>query len=213
MLLVLVASLAGLGIAGLLYRSYAAVHLRPIARMPRCVLLLTRILARPSMVSGSEPYPTADGEIYLTPNENRAVTCVEQVSKPLAERFARAFSEHEPEIRGLELLKTLRELPPDASADKEATAAYFIASSSIRALPEMPETKAAFDEVSQLHACRFSTRRDCPTRPPIPVTVWLAGVPSAAGLCFVMFVFGRSGVRMAIERIRARRERRKAATV
>ena len=207
--LLLVASLAGLGAAGLLYRSYAAVHLRPIARMPRCVLLATRGLMKPSLVSGSEAYPTPEGEIYLTPAENRAVACLEQrISKPLAQRFARAFTEQEPELRGLELLKTVRDLPPDPSADRDATAAYFIASSAMRALPDLLETKAASEELGQLHACRFSTRANCPTRPPIPIGVWAAGVPSALGFCVAAFVFGRAGFFMARDRLRARRSRR-----
>jgi hypothetical protein len=209
--LVLVASLAGLGVAALLYRSYAAVHLRPIARMPRCVLLVTRGLTKPSLASGSEAYPTPEGEVYLTPSENRAVSCLEQrVSKDLAMKFALAFAEHEPELRGLELMKALRDLPPDPSADKDATAAYFIASSALRALPDLPETKVAAEEVGQLHACRFSTRLKCPTRPPIPILVWATGIPSAIGFCIAAFVFGRVGFRAARDRIRARRERRKS---
>jgi len=206
---VLVASLVGLGAAGLLYRSYAAVHLRPIARMPRCVLLSTRGLTKPSLVSGSEAYATPEGEVFLTQSENRAVSCLEQrVSKPLALKFAMAFAEQEPEIRGLELLKTVRDLPPDPSADRDATAAYFLASSALRGLPDLPETKAASEELGQLHACRFATKSKCPTRPPIPVLVWVAGVPSAIGVCISVVIFGLAGFRAARDRIRARRARR-----
>lgn len=209
-LAVLMASLVGLGAAGFMYRSYAAVHLRRIAKMPRCVLLSNRGLSKPSIVSGSEAYPTPEGEVYLTPSENRAVSCLEQrFSKPLAVKFALAFAEHEPEIRGLELLKTVRDLPPDPSADREATAAYFIASAALRGLPELPETTAARDELRQLHACRFDTRTNCPTRPSIPILVWVSGIPSAAGFCISAFVFGLAGFRIARDRIRTRRERRK----
>jgi hypothetical protein len=173
-------------------------------------MLLTRLLTKPSLASGSEAYPTPEGEVYLTPNETRAVSCLEQrISRELAVKFALAFAEHEPEIRGIELLKALRDLPPDPSADKEATAAYFIASSALRGLPDLPETKAAAEEVSQLHACRFSTRAKCPTRPAIPIRVWVSGIPSAIGLCIAAFVFGRAGFRSARDRIRERRARRK----
>ncbi|NUQ77957.1 MAG: hypothetical protein HUU21_30860 [Polyangiaceae bacterium] len=210
-LAVLFVSLVGLGTAGLLYRRYAAVHLRPIAKMPRCVLLSNRGLARPSIVSGSEAYPTPEGEVYLTPAENRAVSCLEQrISKPLAIKFALAFSEHEPEVRGLELLKTLRDLPSDPTADREATAAYFLASAALRGLPDLPETTAAREELVQIHACRFATRRNCPTRPPIPILVWGMGIPSAIGAGASLVVFGIAGFRIARDRIRARRARRKA---
>jgi hypothetical protein len=179
--------------------------------MPRCVLLATRGLTRPSLVSGSEAYSTPEGEVFLTPSENRAVSCLEQrISKPLAVKFALAFTEQEPEIRGLELLKTVRDLPPDPSADREATAAYFLASSALRGLPDLPEVKAAAEEIGQIHACRFATKSKCPTRPSIPILVWVTGIPSAIGVCISTFLFGLAGFRVARARIRARRERRSA---
>ena len=202
----LVASLFGGGAAALVYWQYAAVHLRPIARMPRCIMGARRGLATRALVSGSEPYPTPDGEVYLTPAENRAVHCVESVSKPLAIRFANAFTEQEPELRGLELLKVLREVPPDPARDQEATVAYFVSGAAMRALPEVPETKAASDELKLLHACRFDTKEPCPTRPPMPALVWVTGVPSSIGLLFALGMLGRAAVLRAIDWRRARRK-------
>jgi hypothetical protein len=144
--------------------------------------------------------------VYLTIHESRAVSCVEGISRPLAVRFARAFTEHEPEVRGLELLKILREVPADPASDREATIAYFIASSAMQALPDLPETKAAKEELALLHGCRFDVRRlACPTRPPIPMSVWLTGVPSAITFVVAAFVLGREGVRRLLERRRARK--------
>jgi hypothetical protein len=194
-----------------MYRSYAEVHLRPTARVPRCVLLVARVLTRPPLASGSEAFSTPEGEVFLTPNENRAVSCLDQrVSRELAVKFAMAFAEPEPELRGLELLKTVRDVPPGPSGDRDASAAYFIASSALKGLPDLPETKAAAAELNQIHACRFATRTKCPTRPPIPIRVWAAGIPSGLGALACSFVFGLAGFRIARDRIRARRARRKS---
>lgn len=211
-LAVLVASLLGLGASALFYKRYADVHRRSIAPMPRCLLAARRLVMKQADVSGSEPYPTPEGELYLTPDQSRAVHCLESISKPVADKFARAFTEEEPELRGLELLKILREVPADPASDREATATYFMGVAAVRALPELPETKAALEELNELHGCRFYVRRlRCESRPPIPVTVWLTGVPSAAGVLFALFVFMREGARRALDWRKARREKAERA--
>lgn len=210
LLLVLLASLGGLGGAYVPYRSYAAIWRRPIAKMPRCVLAARIVLRKPSVVSGSEPATTRSGEtVYLTRPELLAVRCVKPISEPLSGRFAEAFSQTEPELRGLELLKILRDVPSDASHDPEASAAYFIGTGALAGLPDLPEVKAASDEMDAIHACRFVSKIPCPSRPPIPVVVWILGVPSALGVLFVLGSFIRAGALAVRDRLRARRERKK----
>jgi hypothetical protein len=209
--LVLILSIAGLVGAYLPYQSYAAVWRRPIARVPRCVLAARMVLRKPSVVSGSEPSINAAQEtVYLTPQEARTVRCIQRVSEPLAGRFAGAFTEIEPERRAIELLKVLRDVPKDQARDREASTAYFIASGALRALPELPETKAATEELEELHNCRFVTKSPCAARPPIPMIVWIAGVPSALGVLAVLGMGARAGVLRLVDFFRERRARKKA---
>jgi hypothetical protein len=63
------------------------------------------------------------------------------------------------------------------------------ASAALRGLPQdVAEVRAAAEELDQRHACRFDTRRTCPTRPPLPALVWLAGVPAALSLLALLWI-------------------------
>jgi hypothetical protein len=203
----------GLGAAGFIYWRYAAVWGRRPPRPPSCVLATRIGLRKNAEVSGTEPHDTVDGEtVYLRPNEDRVVRCVSSFSKDLARHFTSAFSEVEPERRALMLFKAVRDgVPRDPSYDREAVAGFLLASAAMKALPPLPEIKAADEELGLLNACRFQMRTPCPSRPPIPFTVWLAGGPSAAGLLVLLGV----GVKSASVRIRGfirrRRERKSPA--
>lgn len=190
----LLVSLVGLGGAGLWFRSYAAVHLRPTAKMPRCVMLARRALMRAAAVSGSEPFPTPEGEVFLTPRQVSAMTCAQGISNDFAVKLAKALSEPSPEKSALLLLKILRDAPAGPEGDREATAAFILGQGALRSLPELPEVNAANDELAMLHACRFSTRRPCPSRPAPPFGIWLLGGPSAALFLASAFALCRRGV-------------------
>lgn len=208
--IVIVVSLVGLGAAYLSYSAYAAVWRRPVARTPKCIYSARIILRKPSLISGSEPYPTDSGEmIYLTEKETLAVHCLTQVSSPLAKRFAKAFTETEPSLRAGELVKILRDVPPDEAHDREAAAAYFVGAGAISALSsDIPAVKAADEEMDAIHGCRFLTRLPCAKRPSIPVLVWLTGVPSAIGALAVIGALGYAGVLRLRSRWRARKAKR-----
>jgi hypothetical protein len=189
------------------------VWMRSPPRMPGCVLHARRMLGHEELVSPSVPHKAPDGStVYLRKAEARAVLCMDNVSPPHGERLAAALAETEPELRALELLKVLRDgVSRDPSADREALAVYLLTSAAIRALPELPETKAAAEELHQLNACRFSMRTPCPTRPPIPLLVWITGVPSALGLLFGMGVGVTALVTLVLERRRKRAAAKPAA--
>lgn len=208
--LLLLVSLLGLGGAGFLYRRYAAEHLRPTAKMPRCVMIARRALIRASAVSGSEPFPTPEGEVFLTPRQISALSCAQGISNEFASKLAHALAEEEAERSALELVKLLRGAPPGPEGDREATAAFIFAQSALRALPDLPEVKAASDELSSLHACRFATRKACPTRPPLPYGVWILGGPSAALFLASAFGLGRRGILALMARRRAAKELKEA---
>ncbi|MRG96930.1 hypothetical protein [Polyangium spumosum] len=204
----LVISALGLGVALVSYFRYAAVWLRQPPRLDACAHVARRSLLQEEPVTGTIPHMTLEGSIvYLRPSEDRAVGCLGRMSSSLASAFAAAFAELEPAARARALATAMKDhVPQDPSADREAISAWVIASAAMRALPETPETTAARDEINQRNACRFRLRSTCPTRPPIPIVVWAAGVPSSLGLLFGAGL----GVR-ALVRLVQRRRRRKAA--
>jgi hypothetical protein len=193
----LVVALAGGAAAGLTYRSYAAVHLRKPAVLPSCVRRARIGLRKPVLTSGTEPRGTDTGEtVYLTQAEERAVSCVSMVHEELSRRLAGVLAEHDPERRAQGLLRLVRDsAQPDPALDREVNTVYTLASAAFRALPkELPAVQAASDEVDAIFACRFDTRRPCPTRPPVPAVVWIAGVPAAASLLGLLWIGASAGI-------------------
>ncbi|WP_437648007.1 hypothetical protein [Sorangium sp. So ce362] len=189
-------------IAGVAYQRYAAVHLRELPKVPRCVRGARVALRRPVVVSGTEPRQTASGEtVYLTLGEDLAVACALQFDEALARHLAGALAEQAPAQRAARLLELVHDrVPADPAHDRSASAAYMMASAALRGLPDgAPEVRAAAEAIEQRHACRFATRRGCPTRPPLPVLVWLAGVPAALSL------LGLLGIGLAASAARYRR--------
>jgi len=205
---VIAVSAVGFAIALVSYLRYASVWLRSPPRLDRCVMASRRLLMREEPVTGSVPQPMPDGAmVYLRPNEARAVQCMGRSSSAVAAALTGAFAEIEPVPRAKALLGVLRDrVPRDASGDRDALAAWMIASGAFRAIPEAPETLAARQELDRLNACRFAgMRTPCPERPSIPGLVWATGVPSTFGL-----VFGAGmGIQALVRRL-AERKRRKA---
>lgn len=202
-------AVAGGAVAGLSYKSYADTWLRQ-AKAPRCALAARVYLKVPTLSSGTEPHDTPDGQtVYLTEAEDRAVRCAKGISPELGTRFVGAFAEVEPERRALELLKIVRDTPKDKEHDRDAAVAFFLASAALQPLPDLPEKKAASDEMDQAFGCRFETPRiKCPSRPPIPWIVWVLGVPSALG---VVTLAGLGAVEIAQGASRLVRRRRQRA--
>lgn len=182
-----VATIVGAATTFYFYKRYADVWLKRPPRMPSCVLLSRRLLAREETVSGSIPYMAPDGNmVYLRPNEDRVVRCMGRLSAPTASFFAAAFAEVDPDKRARALAAILRDhVSTDTSADAEALAAYLITSAALRPLPKTEEIEKLHAELDQRNACRFAMpRTPCPSRPPIPMPVWIFGVPSSVGLVF-----------------------------
>lgn len=209
-----VLALVGAAVAGRAYQGYAAVWLRSPPRVVPCALLARRALRTPIAASGTEPHDDADGEtVYLTEPEDIAVRCAQGLDKALARRFASAFAETEPERRALELLKILRDVGSDPSEDERAAIVYVIANGALDALPEaLPEVRAAREELRLLNSCRFSMRNSpCPTRPSLPLLVWLVGGPSALVILGLVGAGLTLGVRRLVTRIRSWRAKRRTA--
>jgi hypothetical protein len=166
------------------YKRYADVWLRSPPRMPSCVLLSRRLLSHEDNVSGSIPHMAPDGSmVYLRRAEDRAVTCLNRLSSKTASVLAAAFAEVDPDKRARALAAIEREhVSAETSADAEALATYLITAAAVRALPKTDETDKLRSEMDQRNACRFSMRTPCPTRPPIPTTVWMFGAPSSVGI-------------------------------
>ncbi len=202
------ASVIGAATTFYVYKQYADVWLRRPPRMPTCVLMARRLLVTDDPVTGSIPHMAPDETmVYLRPTEDRAVRCLNRISSKTASVFAAALAEVNPDKRAQALAAVVRQLPADPSADAPAFATYMMSSAAFRALPKTPEIEAIHNELDQSNACRFSMRTPCPSRPPIPMTVWITGVPSAIGLVSVL---GWSG-KAIIARLRAWREKRRAA--
>ncbi|MCC6552008.1 MAG: hypothetical protein IT372_03165 [Polyangiaceae bacterium] len=210
----LAVALGGGALAAAQYRAYAAVHLRLPRRLPSCVLKARTALRKPALVSGTEPRDTDTGEtVYLTPAEDRAVACAILIDKKLAGQLARALSQHDPAPRAQTFLSIFRdEIPPGPDFDRQATAFYRIASGALHVLPpDDEEALAASNELDQLYACRFDTRRHCPTRPPMPAVVWLTSTPATAALLGLLWLGGSAGA-AAIGSWWARRKQRRSPT-
>jgi hypothetical protein len=205
-----IAVICGL-VAAFYYWRYAAEWLRPPARISRCATAAGRALKKPVVVSGTEPHQTPEGEtVYLAPAEDMAVRCVQGLSSETARRLADAFSEQQPELRGLELLKILRDVPPGEENDRMAHTIYRITNGAMDALPALPETKAAADELDELYGCRFDTPIHCPRRPRMPWPVFAFGIPAALAFLFAAVVGTPKLFRAARSAIAAWRARRKA---
>ncbi|AUX39360.1 hypothetical protein SOCE26_007490 [Sorangium cellulosum] len=207
----LVALTLSLGaVAGVAAQRYIAVHLRAPPKVPACVRGARVTLRKPVTASGSEPRQTVSGEtVYLTPGEDLAVACAFQVDERLARHLAGALAEHEPARRAARLLEIVRDhIPADPAHDRTAAAAYMMAAAAMRPLPvEVPGVSAAAEELEQRHACRFGTRRVCPTRPPPPPIVWIAGVPAALSALSLVWI-GLAAGAARYGRWRASRRRR-----
>ncbi|WP_437984132.1 hypothetical protein [Sorangium sp. So ce117] len=196
-------------IAGVAYQRYAAVHLRALPRVPSCVRGARVALRKPVAASGTEPRQTASGEtVYLTPGEDRAVACALQVDEALARHLAGALAEQAPAQRAARLSELVRDrVPADPAHDRAASAAYMMASAALRGLPDdVPEVRAAAEELDRHHTCRFDTRRPCPTRPPLPALVWLTGFPAALSLLGLLWI-GLAASAARTRRWKARRGR------
>lgn len=192
------------------YLRYAAVWLRKPPQLSACAITSRQGLLREEPVTGSIPRVTEKGDtVYLRKSEERAVRCMERMKEPeTAKKLASAFAEVEPVARARGLVTLLRdEVPKDPAADRAALATYLFAAAAMRALPKQDETTAARDELDQLNACRFSMRTECRTRPPIPLVVWIAGIPSS-----LVFIVGAGwGLSALGSRLRAWRRKAKGA--
>jgi hypothetical protein len=180
-------AVAGLAASGTSYLRYASVWLRKPPGIPKCVYDMSRLLRRDEPVTGSIPHMTPDGRmVYLRKFEDHAVNCVKRVSSDVGSELVAAFAETEPGPRRVALREMARRyMAKDPSADREARVAYVIAAGALRALPKDAETDAAGNELDSLNACRFQMpRSQCATRPPVPIVVWVAGVPSSLVLTF-----------------------------
>jgi len=195
--------------AGLSYRSYGSQHLRT-AKAPRCAIDARVYLKEQVLVSGTEPHGLPSGEtVYLTEPEDHAVRCINGISKEIGAHLTAAFTEQQPEVRALELLKVVRDhVPPDPAHDREAAAGFYLARAAMQPIPELPEKKAALEELELLHACRFDTTKPCPTRPPISPWIWASGAFSAIGILLFLKIGGAAlitGIRGVLRR-RAERQ-------
>lgn len=204
-----VVSFLGAGTSFYFYKRHADVWLRHPPRMPSCIFFARRVLAREETISGSIPHMAPDGNmVYLRPNEDRAVTCMARLSPPTATLFAAAFAELDPDKRARALAAILRDhISPDPSADAQAVAAWLMTTAAFRALPKKPEIELLQDELDQRNACRFALHSPCPSRPPIPMRVWVIGAPSSVGLVFSIGI----GAKSLTTRIRAWWQKRRAA--
>ncbi len=181
---VVAASIIGAATTFYFYKRHADVWLRSPPRMPACVLVARRLLAHDENVSGSIPHMTPDGSmVYLRRAEDRAVTCMARLSSPTAGVLAAAFAEVDPDKRARALAAVVRDhISTQSVADSEALAAYLITTAAIRALPKNQEIDDLRTELEQRNACRFIMRSACPSRPPIPMPVWIFGAPSSVGI-------------------------------
>lgn len=203
------------------YVRYANEWLRKPPKLLPCAMLGRQGLLQDEQVTGDSPVVVEDGStVYLRKAEERAVRCMDRMSQPLSKRLASALAETEPKARARGLVALLRDqVPKDPAADRDAIAVYVFTSAAMRALEraeqrdgkpnEKPDDKpdesesdkpgdkpmtelgALRDELDQLNACRFSMRTVCRKRPPMPIAVYAAGIPSSIVLLLGFGSFGR----------------------
>lgn len=202
-----VVSLIGAATTFYFYKKHADVWLRAPPKVPMCVAISRKLLKVDSPVSGSIPHVTPDGTmVYLRPAEDRVVRCMNRVASKLAPELAAALAEVDPDKRAKILVAMLRDhVPPGKPGDEAAVAAYLMASALFKEMPKTPEIEAIRAELDQANACRFPMRTPCPSRPPIPMIVWIAGVPSSIGITAFLGWIGKG----LVNRIRTWREKRR----
>jgi hypothetical protein len=208
LLVLLAVALVGGGAAGLTYARYAAEHLKPRPKAARCLIPASVNLRKPVVVSGTEPRENEAGEtVYLTPAQDRAVACASGTDKTLGRRLAGALSEEDPARRANALAGVVRDSAREGPEfDRQVLVAFILSSSALQVLPaDLPEVNAASTEIERIYACRFDTRYVCPTRPGIPLLVWLGGVPAAPATLGLLWIGGAAGVRAIRERRRRKR--------
>lgn len=200
------------GISGATYARYASEHLHAQPDTPRCIRSARRSLRKPVIASGIEPWETSKGEVFLSEQEYRALTCVSTFDKDLARRLAEVFAEIDPAPRAAALAALVRSAPQGPAGDREADALYQLVSSALAALPQdLPEVKAASEEIDRIQGCRFDTRLPCPTRPPAPTLVWIGAVPAAGAALGLLGLGAVTAIEALRERLRARRKRKDQA--
>jgi hypothetical protein len=146
--------------------------------------------------------------VYLRRAEDRAVTCMARLSTSTASVLAAALAEVDPDKRARALAAILRDhVSTQTSADAEALAAYLITTAAFRPLPKTQEIDDLSNELIQRNACRFAMRTPCPSRPPIPMPVWIFGAPSSVG---IVLSFGW-GAKSLVTRVRAWWQKRRLA--
>jgi hypothetical protein len=205
-----VASPIALAGAGASYWSYKSEHLREPPRRIACVQLAQRRLGQPEPLSGFEAHGTpSGGTVFLRPTEDSAVRCMHQISSPVAQRLAEAYAILDEEPRAAALSTLAKDVIAKHPED-DALVFTTVMLTAPAMVGEAPPIKAAKKELEELIACRYDTRVACPSRPPIPVLVYVLGVPGALGILvlFGSFVY-RVGSWVARWR-RARRELRQA---
>lgn len=197
------------GISGATYLRYANEHLHAAPDAPRCIRTARRALRKPVIASGTEPWETSKGEVHVSEQEYRALTCVSTFDKELAKRIAEVFSEVDPVPRAAALAALVRNAPQGPAGDREADALYQLVDGALAALPQtLPEVKAASEEIDRIQGCRFDTKLPCPTRPPMPVLVWIGAVPAAGAALGLLGLGAVNAFEALREALRARRKRK-----
>jgi hypothetical protein len=209
---VLPLALCMLAVAGGFFYQYARVWMRTPG-VPGCAWGAAAALRAPELVSGYEPHDTLSGvTVGLTGDEDKAVRCAAMLSSELPAKLTTAFAELDPERRAAALLALLRAIPPDPAHDPQAELVYLTGSAALEPVTKIPAVHDASAELDRLDACRFYGRGPCPSRPAIPLPVWLLGVPGALGVITVSGFGARVGGAGAWGWWRRRRERKGART-
>lgn len=146
-------------------------------------------LEAPPIVSPNEEYPGAEGEtLYLTADQFRAASMLRTL--PLAgfdNRLAGALAEREPDRQAERLIAIFDSIPDTAAGDETAVAIDRIAEGVLSAPPSTPTRARALTHVQDAMACRFRSGsgglgwrvKECPSRPSILPTYFLAGAGGA----------------------------------
>lgn len=208
----LLGAVLGVALSGYVLYEHASEWLRSKPRVSRCAVAASRLLKRPEPVTGVEPHATPSGEtVWLRPNEDRAIRCLNGVDERQAQKLAAAFALLDDEPRAEALLEVVRELPADPEKDRVVYTAYLCVSGALAGLPQdLPVVAEGTKEIEGLMDCRFDRGGPCPARPSIPILVWVPGVPAALALVFLLGLFGRASV-LGILRWRRRKREERAA--
>jgi hypothetical protein len=187
----LVALLLGVALGGPAawgYFDHQARWQRPPPKIQMCFIGLGRTLRKPALVAPSEAYPGPAGEtLYLTNAQFKAVQCANSLEHGTDKQLALVLANTDPEVQATQLVELVVSKLDKPETEVDAVGLYHLASAILEGVPQSDSIRAERKKLDEALGCRFVSQRlpQCPSRPAMPIWVWILGGIGGFALCLV----------------------------